>query len=232
MKKILLSVSIIAAVAAVVFGITTAFFSDTETSTGNTFTAGSLDLIVDINGNDQNPLAGPIFSEPDMKPGDKGEVTLSLKVDDNPACGFVNIDMKSDLDNSCNEPEQVAEPDCKLDNVGELNDEVRFMIWGDNDCDNVYDEGETLLTEGPLTEDKTYQIGELPIAPAKQCYGVAYCFGTWGAGMTCDGSKLGNQSQSDSFDGDLIFTAQQKRNQYPSGCPVDFVPPTPFPPAI
>jgi len=47
MKKILLSVSVIAVVAAVVFGITTAFFSDTETSTGNTFTAGSLDLKVD-----------------------------------------------------------------------------------------------------------------------------------------------------------------------------------------
>jgi predicted ribosomally synthesized peptide with SipW-like signal peptide len=47
MKKILLSVSVIAVVAAVVLGVTTAFFSDTETSTGNTFTAGSLDLKVD-----------------------------------------------------------------------------------------------------------------------------------------------------------------------------------------
>lgn len=47
MKKILISVSIIAAVAAVVTGATTAFFSDTETSTGNTFTAGAIDLKVD-----------------------------------------------------------------------------------------------------------------------------------------------------------------------------------------
>jgi len=47
MKKIILSVSIIAAVAAIAFGVTTAFFSDTETSTGNTFTAGSIDLKVD-----------------------------------------------------------------------------------------------------------------------------------------------------------------------------------------
>lgn len=37
----------IAAVAAVVVGATTAYFSDTETSTGNTFTAGSLDLKID-----------------------------------------------------------------------------------------------------------------------------------------------------------------------------------------
>lgn len=47
MKKILISVSVIAVVAAVAIGATTAFFSDTETSTGNTFTAGAIDLKVD-----------------------------------------------------------------------------------------------------------------------------------------------------------------------------------------
>jgi len=47
MKKVLISLSIIGAVAAVVVGATTAYFSDTETSTGNTFTAGSIDLKVD-----------------------------------------------------------------------------------------------------------------------------------------------------------------------------------------
>jgi predicted ribosomally synthesized peptide with SipW-like signal peptide len=47
MKKIIFSLSIVAVVAAVAVGATTAFFSDTETSTGNTFTAGSIDLKVD-----------------------------------------------------------------------------------------------------------------------------------------------------------------------------------------
>ena len=47
MKKIILSLSVIAVAAAVVVGATTAFFSDTETSTGNTFTAGSIDLKID-----------------------------------------------------------------------------------------------------------------------------------------------------------------------------------------
>ena len=42
-----MSLSVIAAVSAVVIGGTTAFFSDTETSTGNTFTAGAIDLKVD-----------------------------------------------------------------------------------------------------------------------------------------------------------------------------------------
>lgn len=46
-KKIVMSLSVIAAVSAVVIGGTGAFFSDSETSTGNTFTAGAIDLKVD-----------------------------------------------------------------------------------------------------------------------------------------------------------------------------------------
>ena len=46
-KNILVSLAIIGAVAAIAIGGTVAYFSDTETSTGNTFTAGSIDLKVD-----------------------------------------------------------------------------------------------------------------------------------------------------------------------------------------
>ncbi len=56
MKKILLSLSMIAVVAVIAVGATGAFFSDTETSTGNTFAAGAIDLTVDstqhYNGNE------------------------------------------------------------------------------------------------------------------------------------------------------------------------------------
>lgn len=47
MKKIFLSLGIIAIVAVIAVSATGAFFSDTETSTGNTFTAGAIDLKVD-----------------------------------------------------------------------------------------------------------------------------------------------------------------------------------------
>lgn len=47
MQKILLSFGMIVFVGALAAGATGAFFSDTETSTGNTFAAGSLDLKVD-----------------------------------------------------------------------------------------------------------------------------------------------------------------------------------------
>lgn len=47
MKKILLSLATILVVGGLVAGATTAFFSDTETSSGNIFVAGAIDLKVD-----------------------------------------------------------------------------------------------------------------------------------------------------------------------------------------
>jgi predicted ribosomally synthesized peptide with SipW-like signal peptide len=233
-KKILISLCVIAAVAAIGIGGTIAYFSDTETSTGNTFTAGELDLIVDINGQDQNPLTQKLFDLSDMKPGDKGEVTVSLKVDNNPACGKVSINVTEDLDNSCTEPEGKDEnkPTAGLcDATGELNDAVNWMIWLDqgvtpgfqgpqdlSECDNDYVEPfEQMLVSGPLTGSVIYSIGELPVAPSKACYGVAYCFGAWN-GAVCNGAAVNNASQSDSFKADLIIEALQKRNQFTS-CP-------------
>ena len=64
-KKILISLITIAAVAAIAVGGTVAYFSDTETSTGNTFSTGTLNL--KVNGNN-----GPftlLFSADNMKPG-------------------------------------------------------------------------------------------------------------------------------------------------------------------
>jgi predicted ribosomally synthesized peptide with SipW-like signal peptide len=47
MKRILISLSIIGVVAMVAIGVTVALFNDTETSTGNIFVAGEMDLKVD-----------------------------------------------------------------------------------------------------------------------------------------------------------------------------------------
>lgn len=59
MKRILMSLSVIAFVGVIAAGATGAFFSDTETSRGNTFTAGGLDLKIDswqhYNGNECVP---------------------------------------------------------------------------------------------------------------------------------------------------------------------------------
>lgn len=229
MKKIVLSLSIVAAAAAIVIGGTTAYFSDTETSTGNTFTAGILDLIIDIDGVEYNPLNGPIFSYPDIKPGDNGEETVSLHVQNN-ACGFVEFNLTEDKDNSCTEPEIGAEPNCNPTDPGELNDNLEFTLWLDQgiipgfqgkdedkeEGDNIWQEQyEPIATKGTLTSDKSYAFGGIP-ANQIQYYGIA-----WELPAT-----VGNEAQSDSFKADMIIKAEQYRNQYgpdqnfPQGCPI------------
>src|SRR3989344_6917782 len=106
MKKIILSSSLIVAVAVAVIGATTAFYNDTETSTGNTFASGALDLTIDntsygfdwnrpgatdpngawgLNPNNTwelSDLTGQLFFNfIELKPGDYGEDTISVHVD-------------------------------------------------------------------------------------------------------------------------------------------------------
>ncbi len=226
--KILISLITLSLVSALLGGIGTyAYFTDIEKSTGNTFTAGTLDLLVDIDGTIYNPLDRPIFSLTDIKPGDHGEKTLSLHVDNN-ACEFVTVDLTSDLENGCTVPEKQVETDCLTDPDGELNDNIHFTIWNDEgdiqgwQCGNTRacaadpKEGnnikdgtyENTLVQGTLTEDKAWSIGELK-ASTVYYYGVA-----WELPL-----NVGNIIQSDSFDGDLIIRVDQKRNLYPDGCP-------------
>ena len=166
-KKILLSLVVVAASAAVVVGATTAFFSDTETSTGNVFTAGSIDLKVDStchywvdNGNGyddvgctENDLEGAagyqngnwsetdlgahkFFKFSDLKPGDRGEDTISLHVYDNDAWGRILMDNMVSADNSCTEPEGDEEDEDTVtgcDSDGELLGAMlrQFFMWLD-----------------------------------------------------------------------------------------------------
>jgi len=105
MKKILLSLSTIAAVAALAVVGTTAYFTDEEKSTGNTFTAGTIDIAV----NDQNPWnqnAHYVFE--DMKPSQVEYSNFTIKnVGTNPANVWKKIDATTE-ENYVNEPECVA----------------------------------------------------------------------------------------------------------------------------
>jgi len=170
MKKIILSLAIVAAVGAIVVGGTIAYFSDTETSTGNTFTAGAIDLKVDsecsYNGesSDQCGTWGQggdglditnekFFDFADVKPGDSGENTISLHVVNNDAyiCGYIT-NLTND-DNGINEPESSVDSTDGVGN-GELQDNILVTIWQDNGgnnphnpdnlCDNVWQDGESV----------------------------------------------------------------------------------------
>lgn len=108
MKKILISISLIAAVAAVVVGATTAFFSDTETSTGNVISAGSLDLKV----NEYDTPVPALVNISDMKPSFTwwtGPITLT--VSNNPGRLYKHIVNNPNDSISCS-TKGITEPEC------------------------------------------------------------------------------------------------------------------------
>ena len=161
MKNTLIRLALIGGLATAVIVATGAFFSDTETSIGNTLVAGAIDLKVDntsyYNGvfnqatswgltdlNEQNRF----FDFRDLKPGDFGEDTISLHVDNNDAWLCADVTLTSNDDVNCTEPELADDLAClepNGDNTdGDLAGRVNFIWWAD-DGDNVFESDETLL---------------------------------------------------------------------------------------
>ena len=152
MKKIIISGSMAVAVAALVTGATVAFFNDTETSTGNTLTAGSIDLTVDsfgamYNGVDvsqqqtvwtaRDLTTQKFFTFEDVKPGDHGRRHISLHADSNEAYACLLLANKSDQENVRTDPEIDAGD--STDVPGELSSNIEIFAWQDNDSDLNYE---------------------------------------------------------------------------------------------
>jgi len=231
-KKILISLSVIGVVAAIAIGGTIAYFSDTETSTGNTFTAGTLDLKIDstasYNGQpvtaatwalkDLVPTADKFFNFSDVKPGDEGENTISLHVYDNDAYVCATIANLISSENGCNEPEIGADPTCTTDSEGDLQDALKFTIWRDGNCDNQYNENDVYLVQNADAANGTWALydsttGAPLTGDTTACIGVA-----WNVPV-----ETGNEIQSDTLTGDISFYAVQSRNNTNFKCVKEFV---------
>lgn len=91
MKKVLMSLFTIAIVGALITGGAIAYFSDTETSKDNIFTAGTIDISV----NGENPWQGDgDFTLADMKPCEYHKFTTTIKnVGTNPCLVWKHIDV-------------------------------------------------------------------------------------------------------------------------------------------
>lgn len=285
MRKILTSLVTISAMSIMVFGATQAYFNDEETSSGNTFTAGSLDLEVDStchydgmvcvandsdgftwqeeSGNsstrpelinlpcdctwpEKSLTSEKFFKFSDLKPGDYGESTISLHVIDNNAWACALIDQMQNDDNTCTEPEGVAEADatCGEDvGGGELAQALHFFAWAD-DGNNVWEAGEPPLfsnVEGPASDildgvvyplaDSTTEGNALDLTEPQAYFvesetyniGIAWCAGTMTVNetahtITCDSDGMGNETQTDSLAADISFHAEQWRNNPDFSC--------------
>jgi len=99
----------------------------------------------------------PVFALDDVKPGDCGEVTISLHICDNPSWVWMNGEVTADDENTVSEPEAGADgegnalgddADGPISGEGELADAIDVTMWYDEDCDNVYEPGSE--SGGPL----------------------------------------------------------------------------------
>lgn len=106
------------------------------------------------------------FDLADIKPGDEGEVTISLHVFDNDAWGRLVINDIFDEDNGCTEPESEDAGDltCNGDPQGELQQNLLFGIWLDEGSDPGFEcseQGREPRCDGDPTEgDNIHQQGE------------------------------------------------------------------------
>lgn len=206
MKRILISILTIALVGTAGFAATRAFFSDTETSVGNTFAAGEIDLLVDnesyVTSSSGTLIASPdtswtldnltghlFFNFRDLKPGDLGEDTISLHVNNNDAWLCAAARVTDNSDQTCTEPELEDDLDCTNPGLGtgELADNINFAFWAD-DGDNVYETGENIFLQGPidnvngkiaLADSLTNVWGPAGALPggSDRYIGKAWCFG-------------------------------------------------------
>lgn len=247
MKKIIISLAMIAAVGAIVVGATTAYFSDTETSSGNTFTAGSIDMKVDSkcssnvksNSNCNWELidltSQKFFDYSDLKPGDYGENTISLHVDNNDAWACMTVTPVKNDDMSSKEPELEAgdaQEDSNNLNDGELAQALTGMIWADvcdqgtagtaRPGDNIYQEdcdkliGRGIAPLAPVTlplADKTGNVFTGVVGQPLTGLQTYYIGVSWSLpGAT------GNIVQSDSYVSDISFYTEQSKNNPNFAC--------------
>lgn len=98
----------------------------------------------------------PVFTLEDLKPGDYGEVTISLHICDNPAWMFMTGELTANDENTVTEPEAGSDgesdpaTDDPISGNGELADAIETRLWYDENCNNVYEgsgeEGEVDVT--------------------------------------------------------------------------------------
>ena len=222
-RRILASLMIIGLVSVGLTGSTMAIFNDSETSIDNEFTAGELDLQIDWNESyngehiETQELTndpGAIFDLQDLKPGDHGEATVSLHLEDNPGWIWMNLNQTSNWDNACTEPEHKAEGQCG--SKGELGQHLMFTVWAD-DGDNILQEDEKIIFEGTaheLSEESQISNGllldgnpstdEIEAFPGEQ---TRYLGIKWEVPI-----ETGNEIQGDSKKFDIEFYTEQERH--------------------
>jgi len=202
MKKILISLSIIGAVAAIAISATTAYFSDTKTSTGNTFTAGTISIGVGQQGFVPVTLA-------DMKPSQVGYSNFTIA---NTGTNPVNV--TKEIRNIATEENGVNEPECLA--YGGTWDGQCTGVQAKNDIDTVitYDLS-VKVYDGSNNQVWNQTLNDMDMT-ITQKNGVPSFLGMIPSGYHMDvvesyhmASSTGNWAQSDKMTFDILLVGTQ-----------------------
>jgi len=136
MRKILIALLGVLLVAALAGAGTFAYFSDTETSTGNTFTAGTLDLKVD---DKDHPNVFAVNIEP-MKPGDTDGNTWNVT-----NSGSIPGDLKLTVSSITDAENSNPESETNTEDPGDLSGALMVILYVDADNSNSFTTGDTEL---------------------------------------------------------------------------------------
>jgi predicted ribosomally synthesized peptide with SipW-like signal peptide len=152
MRKILVGLMTIALVGAMINGGIHASFSDTETTAGNTFTAGGLNLKV----GDNDPVTASI-AVLNIKPTDNGSAANWLTKNIGTINGNLSIGISSitNYENVLTEPESAAGDTTANVTEGELGSLLKVAIWLDADESATWNSGDIALKSDGATLTST-----------------------------------------------------------------------------
>lgn len=220
---------------------TSALFSDEESFEDNVITAGTLDMSVtasieaandywenQVNLDDLTVTAdGEVetgLEVEDVKPGDWGVICFDFGVDGNPAY------IQTTTANLVNNENGLTEPEAEVDSSGgdpgegngELQDAMIAEVYNEHDDSNPNSDdprdhvsGLDPITPQDSTVQETYEAfedgaimsdDEGPLEVGSGEDGVGWCLLLWIP------EDVGNEIQGDSLSFDLIFNAEQVRN--------------------
>ena len=134
-KKVILSVVAIVLVACVLTGVTVAYFTDTEKSTGNVFAAGTLDLEVRT----PNLWDYVTFNITNAKPGDTNSASpLNIEMKNVGSIDGTKLTVK--LENIANDGGELTAPEKLVDssNNGDLCKNVTLSLYDETDLVNPF----------------------------------------------------------------------------------------------
>lgn len=201
MKRILISLSIIAAVAAIVVGGTIAFFSDTETSINNSFGAGTLNLNLTDANDDDTESETQTWELANVAPGASGGATLTVR-NTGSIAGFLDLSSvvvtnAENFDAATNEAEVADDIDTSnASGGGEMGANLLVTVFFDANNNTALDGGETSIYVGNLNGFAT--IGLYDLNYSLPAVGTTYIRINWSLPTSTNNAVQGD-STTESF---------------------------------